>query len=239
MSATPAAPTASERAATGLAARRITPLEAHAEWSPPADRDPIANLERQALDRDPDLVAIRHARMAVSPFACYRGAALTMALDLAGTPSSGFDVQACGDAHLSNFGLFGSPERHLLFDVNDFDETAEAPWEWDLKRLVASIEIAARANAFKHKERRAAIVSTVREYRVTMATFAAASLLDIWYTRFSVDECCRSSRTRSTRRRRPRSPRRSNARGVTTSTRRSRSSRPWPTVSSASPPIRP
>ena len=142
MSATPAAPTASERAATGLAARRITPLEAHAEWSPPADRDPIANLERQALDRDPDLVPIRHGRMAVSPFACYRGAALTMALDLAGTPSSGFDVQACGDAHLSNFGLFGSPERHLLFDVNDFDETAEAPWEWDLKRLVVSIEIA-------------------------------------------------------------------------------------------------
>ena len=188
MSATPAAPTAAERAATGLAARRITPLEAHAEWSPPADRDPIANLERQALNRDPDLVPIRHARMAVSPFACYRGAALTMALDLAGTPASGFDVQACGDAHLSNFGLFGSPERHLLFDVNDFDETAEAPWEWDLKRLVASIEIAARANAFKHKERRAAIVSTVREYRLTMATFATTSLLDIWYTRFSVDD---------------------------------------------------
>ena len=189
MSATPAAPpSTSERAATGVAARRITPLEAHAEWSPPSGRDPVADLERQAAERDPTLTPIRHARMAASPFACYRGAALTMALDVVDTPRSGFDVQLCGDAHLSNFGLFGSPERHLLFDVNDFDETAAGPWEWDLKRLVASIEIAARGNAFRHKERRAATLATVREYRETMAAFAGRSMLDIWYTRFSVDE---------------------------------------------------
>ena len=115
----------------------------HAEWDPPADRtDPIDLLEEQAATRIEDLVPIRYGRMLVSPFSYYRGAALPMTEDLAATPTSGFEVQLCGDAHMSNFGVFGSPERHLFFDVNDFDETAPGPWEWDVKRLAASLEVA-------------------------------------------------------------------------------------------------
>jgi hypothetical protein len=129
--------TPAERAVRGKAARAKVPLESHARFDPPPNRpDPIALLEEQAATRQPELVPVRHGRMTASPFAYYRGAALPMASDLSATPVSGLAVQACGDAHLSNFGLFGSPERRLVFDINDFDETLPGPWEWDVKRLV-------------------------------------------------------------------------------------------------------
>src|SRR5919198_553720 len=134
-----------ERAELGKAARAETPRSSHAEWTPPSDRpDPIDLLEEQAATRVPELVPIRYGRMAASPFAFYRGAAYVMASDLASTPTSGFRAQLCGDAHLSNFGGFASPERDLLFDLNDFDETLPGPWEWDVKRLVASMAVAGR-----------------------------------------------------------------------------------------------
>ncbi|MFN8129740.1 MAG: DUF2252 family protein, partial [Candidatus Nanopelagicales bacterium] len=137
--------TPAERAARGKTARKLVPRSSHAQFTPAADRDPVTLLESQAASRLAELVPIRYGRMLVSPFTFYRGAALVMAADLAGTPDSGLRVQACGDAHLANFGVFGSPERNLVFDINDFDETAPGPWEWDLKRLVASLEIAGRA----------------------------------------------------------------------------------------------
>ena len=137
-----------ERAAKGKAARADVPRQSHAAFDPPSDRpDPIGLLEEQAKSRVPELVPVRWGRMMVSPFTYYRGAALPMASDLAGTPVSGLAVQACGDAHLSNFGIFGSAERRLVFDVNDFDETLPGPWEWDVKRLAASMEVAARRMA--------------------------------------------------------------------------------------------
>ena len=136
-------PSLEERVARGRAARDEVPRSSHAAWEPPANRaDPVALLEEQAKSRIPELVPIRHGRMLVSPFTYFRGAAAPMAADLATTPSSGLVVQACGDAHLSNFGTFGSAERRLVFDVNDFDETAPGPWEWDVKRLAASLEVA-------------------------------------------------------------------------------------------------
>src|SRR3954463_2322789 len=144
-----------ERAARAKRQRGITPLACHEEWAPAPDRDPIAMLEEQAKTRVPELVPIRHGRMLVSPFTYYRGAALPMAADLAGTPTSGITVQLCGDAHLSNFGFFASPERHLFFDVNDFDETAPGPWEWDVKRLAASLVVAGRGNGFRRRDCRA------------------------------------------------------------------------------------
>ncbi len=138
-----------ERVARGKEARQAAPRSTHGEWKPAADRpDPIALLEEQAVIRVPELVPIRHGRMLVSPFTFYRGAACAMAADLAATPRSGVNVQLCGDAHLSNFGLFGSPERRLLFDINDFDETLPGPWEWDVKRLAASFEILGRERGF-------------------------------------------------------------------------------------------
>src|ERR1035438_7698580 len=147
--------TPAERAARGKAARGQAPRESHAAFDPPPDRpDPVSLLESQALTRVPELVPVRYGRMMVSPFTYYRGAALPMANDLATTPRSGLVVQACGDAHLSNFGLFASAERNLIFDVNDFDETLPAPWEWDVKRLAASLEVAARENGFGRKDRR-------------------------------------------------------------------------------------
>ena len=137
--------TPAESAARGKTARAEVPRERHAMFDPPADRpDPIGLLEEQAKSRVPELVPVRYGRMMVSPFTYFRGAALPMASDLAATPVSGLAVQACGDAHLSNFGLFGSAERRLMFDVNDFDETLPGPWEWDVKRLAASLEVAAR-----------------------------------------------------------------------------------------------
>src|SRR4051794_13611816 len=161
-----------ERAAQAKGARAIVPLGCHDAWAPDAGRDPIALLEEQAKTRVPELVPIRHGRMLVSAFTYYRGAALPMAADLAGTPTSGITVQLCGDAHLSNFGFFASPERHLFFDVNDFDETAPGPWEWDVKRLAASLEIAGRDNGYGSKERVAIVRRPVRSYRESMRAFA-------------------------------------------------------------------
>jgi uncharacterized protein (DUF2252 family) len=150
--------------------------------------DPVSLLEQQAVTRVPDLVPIRYGRMLVSPFTFYRGAALVMARDLAATPASGLVVQACGDAHLSNFGFFASPERRLVFDVNDFDETLPGPWEWDVKRLAASLEIAARGNGFGRKRRREIVLATVASYRTAIREFAAMGNLDVWYTQADLDQ---------------------------------------------------
>src|SRR6516225_4692571 len=158
--------TTAERAARGKAARASAPRTSHAVFQPAPDRpDPVALLEEQARTRVAELVPVRWGRMLVSPFTFYRGAALPMASDLATTPVSGLPVQACGDAHLSNFGIFGSAERRLVFDVNDFDETLPGPWEWDVKRLAASLEVAARGNGFTGKERRQIVTGTVARYR--------------------------------------------------------------------------
>jgi uncharacterized protein (DUF2252 family) len=181
-------PSAAERAARGRAARAAVPRSSHGAHEPASDRpDPVALLEAQAATRVPELVPIRYGRMLSSPFAFYRGAAAIMASDLAATPRSGFEVQCCGDAHLSNFGLFGSPERRLVFDVNDFDETLTGPWEWDLKRLVASVVVAARECGFPPRERERIALGIARDYREWMARFATQRSLDVWYARVDVD----------------------------------------------------
>ncbi len=174
--------TPAERAARGKTARAEVPRESHAVFDPPADRpDPIGLLEEQAKSRVPELVPVRYGRMMVSPFTFFRGAALPMASDLAATPVSGLAVQACGDAHLSNFGIFGSAERRLVFDVNDFDETLPGPWEWDVKRLAASLEVAARGNGFTGKQRREIVAAAVARYRQAMRSFAGMTNLEVWY----------------------------------------------------------
>jgi uncharacterized protein (DUF2252 family) len=179
---------AAERAAAGGAARKKTPRSSHGEWEPAKGRkDPVKVLEGQAGSRVPELVPIRYGRMLASPFAFFRGAAAVMAMDLAKTPDSGFRVQACGDAHLSNFGVFAAPDRQLVLDVNDFDETLPAPWEWDVKRLTASFEIAGRDRDFTPKETRKAVLGAVREYREAMHQFARMGNLDVWYARLDVD----------------------------------------------------
>jgi len=178
-----------ERAARGKAARAAVPRQGHAMFDPPAGRpDPVDLLEEQAKTRLPHLVPVRYGRMMVSPFTYFRGAALPMASDLAGTPVTGLAVQACGDAHLSNFGIYGSPERRLAFDVNDFDETLPGPWEWDVKRLAASLEVAARGNGFTGKQRRAIVMNAVGQYREAMRGFAAMTTLDVWYARGDVEQ---------------------------------------------------
>jgi uncharacterized protein (DUF2252 family) len=169
------------RAAKGKAAREAVPRTLHAAFEPAADRDPIAILEAQEADRLHELVPLRHERMAESAFAYYRGTPAVMAFDLASTPTSGILVQASGDAHLSNFGLFASPERALVFDANDFDETLPGPWEWDIKRLAASMVIAGRANGYSAGQSRAITMQTVRGYRLWLARYATMRLLDIWY----------------------------------------------------------
>ncbi|MEV4637567.1 DUF2252 domain-containing protein [Actinoplanes sp. NPDC049548] len=177
------------RFAAGRSVRREVPFEAHGELPVGDDRpDPVAVLEAQAASRVPELVPIRYGRMLVSPFTFFRGAAAIMAADLARTPSSGLMCQICGDAHLSNFGVFASPERHLVFDVNDFDETHPGPWEWDLKRLAASLVIAARDNGFRRKARAAIVGAAVGRYRQAMSAFAEQRELDVWYARADVDE---------------------------------------------------
>jgi uncharacterized protein (DUF2252 family) len=181
--------TPAERAARGKAARSLVPRDAHAVFDPGQDRpDPLALLEEQATTRVPELVPVRWGRMMVSPFTYYRGAALPMASDLATTPVSGLAVQACGDAHLSNFGLFGSAERRLMFDVNDFDETLPGPWEWDVKRLAASLEVAARDNELTPKQRREIVTAAVARYRMAMREFASMTNLDVWYTHADITE---------------------------------------------------
>jgi uncharacterized protein (DUF2252 family) len=181
--------TPAERRVRGKAARAEVPRESHAQWKPPEDRpDPVALLESQAVNRVPDLVPVRWGRMMETPFTYYRGAALPMASDLASTPATGIIVQACGDAHLSNFGLFGSPERKLLFDVNDFDETVPAPWEWDVKRLAASLEVAARENGFSDKDRRKIVLGSAKRYREVMRQLSGEGNLDVWYTQVDMDD---------------------------------------------------
>jgi len=180
--------TPEERAVRGKAARAEVPLESHAEFEPAADRpDPIALLEEQGASRVPNLVPVRYGRMMASPFSYYRGAALPMAADLATTPVTGLAVQACGDAHLSNFGVFGSAERRLVFDINDFDETTPGPWEWDVKRLAASLEVAARDNGFPGKKRRAIVAAAVAQYREAMRDFAGMTNLEVWYAHADMD----------------------------------------------------
>jgi len=181
--------TPAESAARGKTARAEVPRASHAMFDPPPDRpDPIGLLEEQGKSRVPELVPVRYGRMMVSPFTYYRGAALPMASDLARTPVSGLAVQACGDAHLSNFGLFGSAERRLVFDVNDFDETLPGPWEWDVKRLAASLEVAARGNGFAGKQRREIVAAAVAAYRQAMRSFAGMTNLAVWYSHMDMDQ---------------------------------------------------
>jgi uncharacterized protein (DUF2252 family) len=185
---TVAAPTAADSVARGKAARGPAPRASHAGFEPAADRsDPVELLERQAATRVPELVPIRYGRMLASPFAFYRGAAAIMAEDLAASPQSGLRVQCCGDAHLSNFGVFASPDRRLVFDLNDFDETLPGPWEWDVKRLAVSTLIAAQSNGFRRRDQRQAVLECVTGYRTTMAGFAALGNLDVWYARFEIE----------------------------------------------------
>jgi len=173
---------ADERMARGRAARAQAPRSAHARWEPTPDRpDPVSLLQAQAVSRVAELVPIRYGRMLVSPFTFYRGAAVIMAADLAATPVSGITVQSCGDAHLSNFGLFGTPERQMLFDINDFDETLPGPWEWDVKRMAASFEIMGRFRGFSPDNRYAIVTAGVREYRDRMRRAAGMGTLDAWY----------------------------------------------------------
>ena len=182
-------PSIDERKAAGKQTRKRTPPSSHMGWRPAADRpDPVALLEAQNLTREPDLVPVRHGRMMVSPFTFYRGAAKIMAADLKDTPVAGLDAQLCGDAHLSNFGLFASPERRLLFDLNDFDETLPGPFEYDVKRMAASFAIAARNNGFSKADARAATQASVTAYREAMATFAQMPTMDIWYAHLDEDE---------------------------------------------------
>ncbi len=187
--AEPLTRTPAERAAEGKQARRRAPRSAHGEWAPAADRpDPIAVLEEQGRSRVAELLPIRHGRMAASPFAFFRGAAAVMAADLAPTPASGLRAQLCGDAHLSNFGGFASPERDLVFDLNDFDEALPGPWEWDLKRLAASLAIAGRERGLDDAARREVVHGASRRYREAMAAFAGMTALQVWYARVDAGE---------------------------------------------------
>jgi uncharacterized protein (DUF2252 family) len=182
-------PSVDERRAKGNEARKQTAPSAHRGWRPVADRfDPVALIEEQNTMREPDLVPVRHGRMMVSPFTFYRGAAKIMAADLKDTPTAGLTVQLCGDAHLSNFGVFASPERNLLFDLNDFDETLPGPFEYDVKRMSASFTIAARNNGFSKADAHEATLASVSAYRATMAEFAEMTTMDIWYAHLTEQE---------------------------------------------------
>src|SRR3954468_7450144 len=179
-------PTMAERKATGKEAWGRTPPSSHSGWLRATDRpDPVALLEEQNATREPDLVPVRHGRMMASPFTFYRGAAKIMAADLKDTPTAGLGVQLCGDAHLSNFGVYASPERALVFDLNDFDETLPGPFEYDVKRMAASFTIAAGNNGFSKADSRASTSASVRAYREAMAGFAQMRTMDIWYAHLS------------------------------------------------------
>ena len=180
-------PSPDEREATGKAARAEAPRSRQAEGIPAGEsRDAVAVLEAQAKTRAPELVPIRHGRMLASAFAFYRGAAAIMAADLAETPTSGFEVQLCGDAHLENFGAYAAPDRQLVFDCNDFDETLPGPWEWDVKRLAASFAVAGRERGFGEADRRSVVATAVRGYREAMRRFANEGNLDVWYERLDI-----------------------------------------------------
>jgi uncharacterized protein (DUF2252 family) len=177
----------SERSARGKELRKLVPRSSHATWEPAREReDPVDVLAEQDETRVPELVPVRYGRMLTSPFSFYRGAAAIMAADLAATPSSGLEVQLCGDAHLSNFGGFQAPDRRLVFDINDFDETLPGPFEWDVKRLAASFEVAGRERNFRRRDRRAAILAGLGAYREAMREFAAMRDIDVWYSRLDI-----------------------------------------------------
>ncbi len=180
--------TPEESRAWGKSLRKRVPRSSHAVWIAPENReDPVALLASQAKTRVPGLVPIRHERMAASPFSYYRGAALPMASDLSHTPTTGITVQACGDAHIANFGLFASPEQRIVFDINDFDETLPGPWEWDIKRLAASIEVCARERGFSEAQQSAAVRASAAEYRDAMQQFSQMGTLDVWYAHADID----------------------------------------------------
>ena len=191
-------PSVEDRVAQGKVAREQAAPADHSGWEPASDRpDPVALLEQQNTTREPDLVPVRHGRMMVSPFTFYRGAAKIMAADLKDTPTAGLDTQLCGDAHLSNFGLYASPERALVFDLNDFDETLPGPFEYDVKRMAASFTIAARNNGFGQADARAVTQASVNAYRAAMIDFAATPTLGIWYARMSEQDLLRAVDTAS------------------------------------------
>ena len=182
-------PSLTERSARGKAERKLVPLSAHGEWQPASNRpDPVSLLEEQGTTRVPELVPIRYGRMLVSPFTFYRGAAYLMAADLASAPRTGLSAQLCGDAHLSNFGVFAAPDRRLIFSVNDFDETLPGPFEWDVKRLVASFAVAGRDRGFDAKQRKLINLAVVRSYREAMLDMAHMKRLDVWYARLDMEE---------------------------------------------------
>jgi uncharacterized protein (DUF2252 family) len=189
-------PSIDERRAHGAEARRRTPPSAHSGWRPAADRpDPVALIEAQDVARVPGLVPVRHGRMMVSPFTFYRGAAAIMTADLAATPVTGLAAQLCGDAHLSNFGAFASPERRLLFDLNDFDETLPGPFEYDVKRMAASFTIAGRNNGFAKADTCEATLASVTSYRQAVAAFAQMRTMDVWYAHLDEDQVTTAARS--------------------------------------------
>ena len=182
-------PTVAERVERGKAARTRAPRSEMGEYEPARDRrDPVALLEEQAASRVQELVPIRYGRMLVSPFTFYRGAAYPMAADLAGARRTGLEVQLCGDAHLSNFGAFAASDRRLVFSINDFDETLPGPFEWDVKRLVASFAVAGRDRDFDARQRRTINRAAARAYREGIRAFGEMSNLDLWYSRIDIDE---------------------------------------------------
>ena len=213
------------RAASGRAVRAEVPRGSYGDWVPAADRrDPVDLLEEQAQSRVPELVPVRYGRMLTSPLAFFRGGAYLMAADLAPGPRTGLQVQLCGDAHLSNFGIFAAPDRRLVFSVNDFDETLPGPFEWDVLRLVASFEVAGRERGLTPKQRAAINLTVGRAYREAMRQFAQMRHLDVWYSRLDVDDVMRQTtllQTSSCAGSRPRWPRPT----PRTASRRSRSSR--------------
>jgi uncharacterized protein (DUF2252 family) len=181
-------PSRAELLAKGKRLRESCPRQSHGGWTPPADRsDPLDLLRQSSEGRIPELIPVRYGRMMASPFAWYRGTALIMASDLSRTPSSGLRVQACGDAHLANFGGYGTPERRVVFDLNDFDETLPAPWEWDVKRLGASFVLACRSNGFDKDAARDSVLACVRSYREHMADLSAMRALEVWYADHAMD----------------------------------------------------
>ncbi len=199
----------------GRSLRESCPRGAHAVWEPPADRaDPVGMMAESNTGRLPHLVPIRHGRMTRSPFAFYRGAALNMAADLAGTPATGLRVQACGDCHLLNFGAFATPERRLVFDINDLDETLPAPWEWDVKRLAASFVLACRNNALSEDQARDAVLACVRSYRERMAEFSEMRVLQVWYSTIDAEKLIPTIRDEQARGRLRRRLARARARSV-------------------------
>jgi uncharacterized protein (DUF2252 family) len=182
-------PSRAEMVARGREMRKHCPRGSHAEWTAREDRpDPVRLVEQANDGRIPELVPLRHGRMLASPLTFYRGTALNMAVDLAGTPTTGFRVQACGDAHLGNFRCFATPERRVIFDIHDLDETLPAPWEWDVKRLAVSFVLACRTNGFSDKRARDSVLTCVRSYRESMARFSTMRALDVWYARYDADK---------------------------------------------------